>query len=203
MGGGEWPWVAKERLLSWMLDNRRLRSPAPESWNLGRVRVHSSFIRGFTYCPGTPAGTRSRKYQNKAPLAQSAQRTARSMRQISGLLCRVVGSARSRRGLGEDGARHSQELNAQGPSKGEVLRQINATLVHLPPPDTKRWTARRKASVVAAVLSGIITIEEVCQRYGLSVDEFLSWHNAMQRHGLEGLRITKLQNYRYSRPKRD
>jgi transposase-like protein len=59
---------------------------------------------------------------------------------------------------------------------------------------TKRWTARRKASVVAAVLSGIITIEEVCQRYGLSVDEFLSWYNAMQRHGLQGLRITKLQN---------
>ena len=74
-------------------------------------------------------------------------------------------------------------------------------LVHLPPPDTKRWTARRKASVVAAVLSSIITIEEVCQRYGLSVDEFRSWHNAMQRHGLQGLRITKLQNYRYSRPK--
>lgn len=45
-------------------------------------------------------------------------------------------------------------------------------------------TARGKASIVAAVLSSIITIEEVCQRYGLPVDEFLSWHNAMQRHGL-------------------
>ena len=33
-------------------------------------------------------------------------------------------------------------------------------------------------------LSSIITIEEVCQRYGLPVDEILSWHNAMQRHGL-------------------
>jgi hypothetical protein len=49
----------------------------------------------------------------------------------------------------------------------------------------------------------MITVEEVCRRYGLSVDEFLSWHNAMQRHGLQGLRTTKLQNYRYSRPKRD
>jgi len=49
----------------------------------------------------------------------------------------------------------------------------------------------------------MITIEEVCRRYGLSVDEFLSWHNSMQRHGLQGLQITKLQNYRYSRPKRD
>jgi len=49
----------------------------------------------------------------------------------------------------------------------------------------------------------MITIEDVCRRYDLSVDEFLSWHNAMQRHGLPGLRISKLQNYRYSRPKRD
>ena len=39
----------------------------------------------------------------------------------------------------------------------------------LPPPDTKRWTARRKASVVEAVHSGIITIEEVCRCYTLSV----------------------------------
>jgi transposase-like protein len=64
----------------------------------------------------------------------------------------------------------------------------------LPPPDTKRWTVRRKASVVEAVLSGVITIEEVCRRYGMSVDEFLSWHNAMQRHGVQGLHINKLQN---------
>ena len=83
------------------------------------------------------------------------------------------------------------------------MRRINTIPDHLPPPDTKRWTARRKASVVAAVLSGMITVEEVCRRYGLSVDEFLSWHNAMQRHGLQGLHTTKLQNYRYSGPKRD
>ena len=83
------------------------------------------------------------------------------------------------------------------------MRHLNTVLAHLPPPDTKRWTARRKASVVAAMLSGMITIEEVCCLYGLSVDEFVSWHNAMQRHGLQGLRTTKLQNYRYSPPKKD
>ena len=99
--------------------------------------------------------------------------------------------------------RASQERNAQAASKGEVERHINTIPDHLPPPDTKRWTARRKASVVAAVQSGMITVEEVSRRYGLSVDEFLSWHNAMQRHGLQGLRTTKLRNYRYSRPKRD
>jgi len=80
---------------------------------------------------------------------------------------------------------------------------LSKTEFDLPPPDTKRWTAQRKAAVVEAVQRGMITIAEVCRRYGLSVDEFLSWHNAMQRHGLPGLRITKIRNYRYSRPKRD
>ena len=65
-----------------------------------------------------------------------------------------------------------------------------------------RWTARRKAAVVEAVHSSRITIEEVCRRYTLSVEEFLSWHNTIQRHGVEGLQINKLQNYRYARPKR-
>jgi len=96
-----------------------------------------------------------------------------------------------------------KDCNAERASRGEVVRHINTIPDHLPPRDTKRWTARRKASVVAAMLSRRITVEEVCQRYGLSVDEFLSSHNAMQRHGLQGLRTTKLQNYHYSRPKRD
>jgi hypothetical protein len=54
---------------------------------------------------------------------------------------------------------------------------------------------------VAAVSSGMITIEEACHRYALSVEEFFSWRNTIQRHGVQGLQTTKLQNYRYSRPK--
>jgi transposase-like protein len=54
----------------------------------------------------------------------------------------------------------------------------------LPPPDTARWTPGRKASVVKAVLSGVMSMEEVCRRYGVSVEEFRSWHNAMERHGM-------------------
>lgn len=47
----------------------------------------------------------------------------------------------------------------------------------------------------------MITIDEVCRRYALSAEEFLSWRNTIQRHGVRGLQTTKLQNYRYSRPK--
>ena len=61
----------------------------------------------------------------------------------------------------------------------------------LPPPDTKRWVIRRKAEVVAGVRAGLITLDEACHRYSLSVDEFLSWQRALEKHGLSGLRATR------------
>ena len=70
------------------------------------------------------------------------------------------------------------------------------TLPDLPPPHTKRWVIRRKAEVVAAVRGGLLSLDEACQRYKLTVDEFLSWQLSVDRHGLPGLRITRLQHYR-------
>jgi hypothetical protein len=70
------------------------------------------------------------------------------------------------------------------------------TMNDLPSPKTRRWVARRKATVVAAVRSGLITLDEACQRYTLSVEEYLSWERAIERHGLPGLRVTRLQDYR-------
>ena len=68
--------------------------------------------------------------------------------------------------------------------------------IELPPPDTKRWTVRRKAAVVQAVRVGLIRLEEACLRYGLSVEEFHSWQRAVEQHGIHGLRVTRLQLYR-------
>jgi transposase-like protein len=67
---------------------------------------------------------------------------------------------------------------------------------YLPPADTKRWVARRKAAVVAAVRSGAISIEEACRRYHLSKEEFLDWERRIEAHGLAGLQSTRLQSYR-------
>ena len=66
----------------------------------------------------------------------------------------------------------------------------------LPPPDTERWVIRRKAQVVAAVRGGLISLDEACRRYRLSVEEFLSWQHAIDAHGLPGLRTTRIQHYR-------
>lgn len=70
------------------------------------------------------------------------------------------------------------------------------TLGTLPPPDTTRWVVRRKAEVVAAVNGDLLTIDEACERYGLSLEEFASWLRAVDRSGLQGLRTTRLQHYR-------
>jgi hypothetical protein len=66
----------------------------------------------------------------------------------------------------------------------------------LPPPNTKRWVIRRKAEVVAAVRAGVISLDEACRRYTLSIEEFLSWQRLIDSHGLAGLRVTRLQDYR-------
>jgi Protein of unknown function (DUF1153) len=71
-----------------------------------------------------------------------------------------------------------------------------ALLEELPPPDTKRWVIRRKATVVAAVRSGLLTLEQACERYKISLEEFLSWQRLIDSHGLAGLRVTRLQDYR-------
>ena len=70
----------------------------------------------------------------------------------------------------------------------------------LPPPNTKRWVARRKAAVVTAVHNGRITLEEALQLYQLTEEEYRSWGRAFEEHGLHGLRSTRLQQYR--RPRR-
>ena len=69
------------------------------------------------------------------------------------------------------------------------------TVADLPPRDTKRWVIRRKAEVVAAVRGGLISLEEACERYTLTVDEFLSWQRSIDKHGLPGLRATRVQEY--------
>jgi len=75
------------------------------------------------------------------------------------------------------------------------------TLEDLPPPGTQRWVIRRKAEVVAGVRGGLITLEEACRRYNLSIDEFRSWQKLLDSHGMQGLRTTKIKNYRQKRPR--
>lgn len=70
------------------------------------------------------------------------------------------------------------------------------SLDDLPPPSTRRWVASRKSQVVAAVREGLLTLEEACQRYDLTSEEFGSWQRLIERYGTGGLRVTHLKKFR-------
>lgn len=63
----------------------------------------------------------------------------------------------------------------------------------LPPADVKRWVPARKAIVVEAVEGGVISLEEACLRYTLSIEEFTSWQRAKDQFGLRGLKAQNLR----------
>ena len=70
------------------------------------------------------------------------------------------------------------------------------TLESLPSPETRRWVPRRKAEVVAAVQGGLLTFDEACERYSLSLEELAAWERNVDRSGMQGLRVTRTQHYR-------
>lgn len=70
------------------------------------------------------------------------------------------------------------------------------SLETLPPANAVRWVVQRKAEVVAAVAGGLLTIDEACERYGLSLEEFTRWESAISIRGMLGLRVTRIQEYR-------
>jgi hypothetical protein len=109
---------------------------------------------------------------------------------------------------------NSVAMNRAGSSLGPVPGAIETSLLpgggqmplteqDLPPPNTKRWVMRRKAEVVAGVRCGLISLDEACRRYTLSVEEFLSWQRLIDSHGVRGLRATRLQDYRAGSGGRD
>jgi len=83
-----------------------------------------------------------------------------------------------------------------GLTAGDILLPTSAATVDLPPRETKRWIARRKAAVVTAVRSGAIGLAEACRRYELSEEEFHAWERGIEAYGVAGLRVTRLQIYR-------
>ena len=89
-----------------------------------------------------------------------------------------------------------QRLNSRG--ERYVIGPTGAplTLGDLPPSNTQRWVIRRKAEVVAAVRGGLLTLDEACERYRLTNEEFLGWQQSIDSHGLAGLRTTRIQQYR-------
>jgi hypothetical protein len=85
---------------------------------------------------------------------------------------------------------------AAGSASAPFASAVEVGEPSLPSVNTKRWVIRRKAAVVDAVKVGILTLEQACERYKLSTEEFFTWQTLVEQHGIPGLRVTRLQSYR-------
>jgi hypothetical protein len=88
------------------------------------------------------------------------------------------------------------DMAAAVEAAAEALRQRLGW--ELPSPDAARWVSSRKAAIVAAVGMGHLTIEQVCEVYSLSVEEFIGWSRSIEAYGVKGLRVTYVRQYRRS-----
>lgn len=78
------------------------------------------------------------------------------------------------------------------PERAPIRRDGAYTV--LPPRRPQRWGIRMKANVVDAVRQGHYSLSEVCERYELSSEEYLSWQHSLERFGLAGLRQRHMQS---------
>jgi hypothetical protein len=83
-----------------------------------------------------------------------------------------------------------------GPRAVTLPDGTKMTRADLPPANTRRWVASRKAAVVRGVLSGLISRKEALEIYALSDEEFQEWVRAVTSHGLDALKATAIQKYR-------
>jgi hypothetical protein len=94
--------------------------------------------------------------------------------------------------------REGQEASLDGKRQEAIVGPDGylMTVRDLPPSGTERWIPRRKAIVVFAVAGGLISVVEACKRYSLTVEELEQWKHSVQNHGVRGLRVTQLKQYR-------
>jgi hypothetical protein len=52
-----------------------------------------------------------------------------------------------------------------------------------------RWTARRKANLIEAMLAGVLSRDAACVRHELSPEELALWEKRYAAHGWKGLRV--------------
>jgi hypothetical protein len=65
------------------------------------------------------------------------------------------------------------------------------TLGNLPPVKPNRWFPTHKADIVVAVRGGLITADQACKRYKLTLEEFTLWQRAFESNGIAGLRVAR------------
>ena len=86
---------------------------------------------------------------------------------------------------------NNTEFNGMGQVFGLDGTPLDAT--NLPESQTVRWVMRRKMEVLTAIRFGLVNIEDACARYGISMEELISWKSAFDRFGPVGLHALRLR----------
>lgn len=144
-----------------------------------------------------------------------AQRDQRDQRDQRGPTAQTPQRATARRsapprrigGRPSAALRHGVTASAEGVRSGRARPDAvpgpagtTLTIDSLPPPNTRRWVVRRKAEVLAAIDGGLLTATEACARYAISPEELELWQKSLERAGMAGLRVTRIQLYQAVSP---
>lgn len=90
--------------------------------------------------------------------------------------------------MGEDKSTKSGSMSLSGATE--------SSSADLPPRDTRRWVASRKAEVIKLVEEGQLSKETVLEHFEISDEEFRLWQLAVHCHGIDALKVTLLQKFR-------
>ena len=80
----------------------------------------------------------------------------------------------------------------EGQGFATKIRGLSVDLEALPENGEIRWVARRKAQVVLAISLGVLTMNEACRRYNISVEELNAWRKNFGHAGLNGLKVKNI-----------
>lgn len=99
-----------------------------------------------------------------------------------------------------DGHMTQAEIAAEvGMSQQSVSYYVNKAdkIIQQAPGGGIRWTAKLKEEVLTLIATGQLTEQEAHMIYDLSDEELEQWRRLYNRHGVRGMRTTRLHEYRH------
>jgi hypothetical protein len=112
----------------------------------------------------------------------------------------IMSNSRQESQPGLDQQQSSSELFAEPNSIRDSVPVMGAN-VRLPSLRTKHWVPHRKAEIVSAISNGHLSLDDALHRYGLTIDEYITWRRGLELFGLAGLRVSEIQRYRRTKKK--
>ena len=96
--------------------------------------------------------------------------------------------------VSRDTSRLLKRLSRLSKQKRKVAVGLRGNVIapyDLPPAQGARWTPMRKVDLIAAILGGVITLDEAKARYALTTEELSEWRRGLAAGGVKGLKASR------------